>query len=442
MENAKFFCTSSSFEALACAIVKKGRFPSSLAGQVPLEKFTPDAREVVLRFLHLMERSGYCLTEVTPVLIRWLSLTLPRILPSACGGQIPPITIPGRHRKLDTYVAGQNWSLDRSPHVFVDLGCGFPPVTTVNTANRFPDWQVYGVDRSFAEYVLCDTTGQYACFNGPGELVHLQPSIDQSKGGLYKNTNLIKEGFRQRFEFLSPLIRDKGLLSSRVEDENGNVLIRNHIADFKTGNCSFITSDIKDLCPMNASVVRCMNLFLYFSTEDRKQWMRCIKNQLRDNGILIAGTNSFGIQARYFVYEMKMGQLIPREFAFSLDNLGHIAFMPWFTLHENDPEALLLSDLSRILRCASVFWKGFARDQDRLLDFHGICRRGPDGFLHVQGQGLSPKRFLEKNALLWREMIESGYLEKAVKALSQAGYEAWINPACDIAVRPPEDPFA
>ena len=139
---------------------------------------------------------------------------------------------------------------------------------------------------------------------------------------------------------------------------------------------------------------------------------------------------------------MKMGQLIPREFAFGLDNLGHIAFMPWFTLHKNDPEALLLSDLSRILRCAPIFWKGFARDQDRLLESQGICRRGPDGFLHVPTQGLSPKRFLEKNALLWGEMIESGYLEKAVKALSQAGYEAWINPACDIAVRPPEDPFA
>ena len=289
MENTKFFCPSSSFESLACAIVKKGRFPSSLAGQVPLEKFTPDAREVVLRLLHLMERSGYCLTEVTPILTRWLSSTLPRILPSACGGQIPPITIPGRHQKLDTYVAGQSWSLDRLPHVFVDIGCGFPPATTVDTADRFPDWQVYGVDRSFAEYVLYDTTGQYACFNGQGELVHFHPSIDHSKGGLYKNAGLIKEGFRQRFKSLSPLITDNGPLSSKVEDENGNVLIQNHIADFKTNNLSFITSDIKDLDPMDASVVRCMNLFLYFSTEDRKQWMGCIKNHLRDNGLLIFG---------------------------------------------------------------------------------------------------------------------------------------------------------
>ena len=55
----------------------------------------------------------------------------------------------------------------------MDVGCGFPPVTAVDTARSLHDWQVYGVDRSFADYVLYDADGYYACFDKNGETLGL-----------------------------------------------------------------------------------------------------------------------------------------------------------------------------------------------------------------------------------------------------------------------------
>jgi hypothetical protein len=38
------------------------------------------------------------------------------------------------------------------------------------------------------------------------------------------------------------------------------------------------------------------------------------------------------------------------EFAFSLDNLRPSGLTPWFTIHENDPEAFLLAELTGTIR--------------------------------------------------------------------------------------------
>lgn len=72
----------------------------------------------------------------------------------------------GRHRKLDQYVAGGNpWQEPSGEGVFVDLGCGFPPFTTVETAQRLRDWRVVGVDPAFGRYLVYDADGAYACFD-------------------------------------------------------------------------------------------------------------------------------------------------------------------------------------------------------------------------------------------------------------------------------------
>ena len=50
--------------------------------------------------LTLMKRAGYGVEQFNLALIRWLSVTIPTMLPRAWGGRIPPITMPGRHQKL------------------------------------------------------------------------------------------------------------------------------------------------------------------------------------------------------------------------------------------------------------------------------------------------------------------------------------------------------
>jgi len=71
---------------------------------------------------------------------------------------------------------------------------------------------------------------------------------------------------------------------------------------------------------------------------------------LDDGGILIAGTNGNNLQARYAVYRKNSDEIQQVEFAFSLDNLRPLGLTPWFTIHENDPEAFLLAELTGKIR--------------------------------------------------------------------------------------------
>ena len=157
---------------------------------------------------------------------------------------------------------------------------------------------------------------------------------------------------------------------------------------------------------------------------------------LDDGGILIAGTNGLGIQSRYAVYQKGADGLSLDEFAFGLDNLSHIVFMPFFTIHENDTEAELLAELAAVIRADRSFWSDFSRRADELLHHQGICQRKTDGFLHFQEKEMSPVEYLKKNAMLWQQMDGEGYPDRAVDILKQAGYDSWKNPVGDIAIRP------
>ncbi len=100
---------------------------------------------------------------------------------------------------------------------------------------------------------------------------------------------------------------------------------------------------------------------------------------------------------------------------------------------------MLLAELARTIRADRSFWPNFSNRTDELLQYQGICQRGTDGFLHFQEEEISLGEFLGKNAMLWQQMDEEGYPDRAVDALGQAGYDAWRNPVGDIAVRPPAD---
>jgi hypothetical protein len=75
---------------------------------------------------------------------------------------------------------------------------------------------------------------------------------------------------------------------------------------------------------------------------------------------------------------------------------------------------------------------------DELLDRYGVCHRGADGFLHAHGE-TDPREFLAKNAQIWSHVETEGFVDGAVDALRRWGYDAWKNPAGDVAVRPPVD---
>lgn len=433
-----------SFNALVAAFLGSS-LPKRLAGQLNYAALPPDAQGFVLRMLALMKRGSYPATDFTPFLIRALTTFVPHALPSARRGRIPPITLPGRHRKLDTYVASQAGSAAhaiRQP-LFLDLGCGFPPVTTLDTARFLTDWKILGVDRSFAPYVVYDRHGHYACFDHQGNCLHVQTQLNAHGRGLNDHPEVTGDRITALFKLLRPmlLVADASAETATrsAVTHGGSKLIHNHIRDFEAGNLSFIEAEIEDLDPPPAQAIRCMNLLLYFPTPQRERLLTAMGPWLTEDGILITGFNHYlGSGARYSVYGKTVDGIAPCEFAFGLDNLRPMGVAPWYTLHPDDGEAAFLADLTAVLRADEIFWPPFNRRVDALLDHHGVCQRGADGFLHFseRPRPLSPEKMILKMVALWQQVEEEQYAQRAAEALARAGWQAWINSAGDIAVKP------
>ena len=414
------------------------RLPEDLAGTVSLSDLPAETVGFIHRALDLMAEAGYSATDFTPTLVRWFSITIPTMLPGAWGGRIPPITLPGRHARLDAYVAGQQWPDRDEPCRFLDIGCGFPPLTTADTARALPHWQVTGVDRCFAEYVLYDPEGHYACFDAQGDYLYLQPAMKPSARALYENPAATRQRFSALFHELRPSLSQEPPHASETAEKDGHRLVRGQIRDFHGPNLAFVESDLKALSPAGATVVRCMNLLVYFSADTRSVMLRHAGDLLEDDGILMAGTNGFARESRYAIYRKASSGLEPVEFAFSPDNLTPIVFMPWFSIHADDPESRLLARLLRSLRSDAGFWPAFSRRMDALMAKFNLCQRLSDGFLKPLNEEMTVTEFIQNTSRLWQQMEKEGFMEEAVSALERSGYTAWRNPAGDIAVIPPE----
>jgi len=413
------------------------RLPAALAGMIDLAALPPEARGIVRRMLALMQRAAYPATEFNPLMLHLLAVVTPAMLPAAWGGRIPPVTFPQRHRKLDAYLAQLNWPTENGRPVFVDLGCGFPPVTTVESAATLARWSVYGVDRAFAPYVLYDAAGHYASFDGEGRFQYFQPLSKP----LHADAAAARARFETLFAALAPQLKSGDDRASRTVEQDGHKLVADQVRDFETPHLKFIEADLETLRLPPARVVRCMNVLLYFDKKLRQRMLALIAARLEDEGLLLAGFNHpFGIYARYTVYRKAAAGLAPTEFAFGADNLRPLGMGPWLTLQAEDAEAEFLADLTGAIRADRTFGPDFDRAVDALQAKLGICQREADGFNRFPAEILSapPAALMEKTRALWRALAAAGYTDGAVAALTRAGYQAWKNPVGDIAVRPPE----
>jgi len=384
--------------------------PQYLAGAISLSNLPDDTQDYIHRLLVLMKRSKYSAAQFNPILIQWLSFTIPNMLPRAWGGRIPPITFPLRHKKLDNYVEQLNWTTGKKPSVFVDIGCGFPPVTTAETAQRFPDWQIIGVDQAFADYVLYDKDGNYACFDQKDGFQYFQMLPGTTRPAVYPDPVRIKNIFEQLFSDLFPFLKGSDdpdrMWESETVEKDGNRLIHNHIRNFETDNLRFIKSEILNLELPPAKVCRIMNMLVYFKPEIRKHILYQVGKLLGDDGIIITGTNGFAAQSRYIIYQ------------------------------KNDPEAMLLAKCSGTIRSDRSFWNAFSNRLDSLLKDHDICWRKKDGYLHFPQEMMPMNKYISTAAIIWQKMQEEGYTDSAVNILVRNGFDAWKNSVGDIAVKP------
>ena len=115
--------------------------------------------------------------------------------------------------------------------------------------------------------------------------------------------------------------------------------------------------------------------------------------------------------------------------------------MPWYTLHDDDPEAILVADVIRQVRADRPFWRGFTERLDELMAHYGLFQRDSNGFLYAPEGEKPAADFAQRASRLWRQVEEEGFTDGAVDALNRAGYAAWKNPVGDIAIRPDFGPL-
>ena len=176
----------------------------------PLAGESDEVQAFIERMCRTMRRQRIGAEDLSETLAWSIAYFLPKILPGAWGGSVPPITSEGRHRTIDDYLECNPWRALGPGDRFLDLGCGFPPVTARDTARRFPDVRVTAPDPSFARYLVRHGNGDYACFGPDTELLYFQPGTNAVERWeeLYRDP----EDTRRRF---------RGHLLAALEERDG-----------------------------------------------------------------------------------------------------------------------------------------------------------------------------------------------------------------------------
>jgi hypothetical protein len=82
-----------------------------------------DARGFLERGFELMKRGGLPPQDLSPFQAELFASIAANLLPGCWGGRVPPITLAGRHARLDQLVKHLCGTSGR----MLDIACGFPP---------------------------------------------------------------------------------------------------------------------------------------------------------------------------------------------------------------------------------------------------------------------------------------------------------------------------
>jgi hypothetical protein len=354
----------------------------------------------------------------------------PSILPGAWGGMVPPITVPGRHKKIDSYLRSNPWTNFEPGTILLDLGCGFPPQTSMDAADAFPEWQIVGADPAFEPYLLYDERENYASFELNGKLRYFQASRPEEFLHLYTDRNATMQRFSEAFVQLLPNLPTDELELAKVE-LNGMRLLRHPLRTYERFNLKFVQGGFGSSDLPEAGVARSFNVLIYFDADFRRQAEAWVAQVLRPGGLFVCGRDdAASLNAHYSVYRREAGRLVEKEFAFGVETVRHSA---WFALHDGERETWRLAELLGILRSDGEFLHDYDARLDTLLAENGIAVRDGNGYLAEPPNAIDFARALPAYEAIVRG-IEAEFADRAVDVLQRAGLNAWRNPVGHIAV--------
>lgn len=403
-------------------------------GTLPVDR--DDARAFVERMFRLMRAAGFRAQDLSPLQAEILAALLSRLLPGNWEGRVPPITVAGRHSKLDR-LAAHVAAEDGLSTTFTDIACGFPPMTTLDTAATLATWQVTGVDRSLPSYLVNDAHGNYAVFDDDGRALYFQPTVPGGEQWTALLTDW--EGSRRRFErLLQDLLEERRRRGdpARIEHD-GATLDVDPARAYEHDRLRFVRSDLSDARLPPAGVVRCFNMLLYFDRTFRTQALGSLAALVEPNGLLISGSNwAFTTEARYFTYRKRDDVFTDGRFNFSLDNVTPLGIIPWYTLHDDDVELELLTDIVGILRADPGFVGSFTARSDALRAEMNLVPRGADGY-YLSTLPDAPPSELWSMAARLSDRLGEEFGAAAIAVLARHGFEAAINSVGHVSVKVP-----
>lgn len=395
-----------------------------------------DVLAVVDRLFRMMRRGGFDASDLSPSQGAFIGSMVAKVLPGAWGGRIPPITFADRHCQIDRYVSTSRWLHVDGSGTFLDLGCGFPPLTTVETADHFPDWRVCGVDPLIPAYLVYDERGNYAIFDEQKQAQYFQPVVPSvtSWDALLGDAGAT----RARFEALLERLldgRDGARDALAPIEKDGARLLIDPVRHYRRDNLSFAIGSIGSAPFADVDVIRCFNVLGYYDDAFREHALQWFATLLRDGGLLLCGSNvGRSAASRYFVYQKAAGRLVGREFVFGIDNLCPHSINPWYAQHEDDREVGLLMDLIRVLRTDAAFVAELRARNDALRAEYGVAPRQANGYYGDSDPTLLAWELSDRAASIGERLDEEGFSERAARILTAAGFDARRDEVGHVAV--------
>lgn len=412
---------------------------SKLAFFEDVGDFDPPVIEFVegaLRRIHSIGLSGEDFSE----LLAWeLGFLVPRLLPTAWGGMVPPITVARRHEAIDNYLAANPYHELGPGSRFLDIGCGFPPLTTVDLATRFPECQVIGADPQFGRWIVYDVGGDYASFRDDGELRYFQAAESNYDhfDELLAGGQATRDNYRQILDRLLPDL--EGREGFAEVERDGRRLIQDPIQQYECDNLSFVLGGFGEAdVAGDFDLVRSMNVLIYFDGDFRRSAEEWVASLLKEGGIFVCGMNWMRSEySRYSVFQKEDGRLVHREFSLGLEAVRPLEMVPFFAFFEDDKETELGLKVVRTLRADDSFMALFNARLDEVQTELDLCPRDESGHL----RGVDPDASfgdLEPKLVEFMNEANSQELHDVARAvLEAAGYETWRNQVGHTSIKPP-----
>lgn len=386
----------------------------------------PDVLAFVERMFGYTQASGLPAQDLSLLHADIMGSLLARILPGAWGGRVPPITVQGRHAAIDRYVLNNGW-LTSTGNRLLDIGCGFPPFTTIETADSLKSWEVTGADPSLPAYLVYDADGNYASFDRNKEIVYFQPAVPsvENWNNLLQDAPATRALFTKSLELLLKKPAGSGL--PRVE--------QNPIKQYETERLRFLQGGIGEVDIPPQDVIRCFNVMYYFDAAFQQKALQWFATSTTEGGILLMGGDwAVSTECYYHVYKKENNQLVKKEFAFSIDCLTPIGIASWFSNHDDEPQKAELMNYLSILRRDQSFIAAYYACNDAERARYNICPRNTSGYYTDVDATAAPAQLWTNVGKIMGALEKAGLNEQAAAVLKRAGYNASVNEVNHISI--------